>query len=106
MICVDFLQKSSGQLVGFRISGHSGFASAGTDIVCAAVSSAAYMAVNTVTDILKAEAQVWADDGEMYLRIASKDISSCRVLLEGLKLHLIGLEEQYPKAINVSYTEV
>ena len=42
--------------VGFCISGHAGAGSAGRDIVCAAVSSAAYMAANTLTDVIGAGA--------------------------------------------------
>ncbi|WP_442974828.1 ribosomal-processing cysteine protease Prp, partial [Ruminococcus sp.] len=34
---------------GFEISGHSDYSEHGSDIICAAVSSAAYMAANTVT---------------------------------------------------------
>ena len=36
----------------FTIKGHSGFSEEGSDIVCAAVSSAAIMSVNTITEIL------------------------------------------------------
>ena len=40
------------RLTGFDISGHAMFAESGSDIVCASVSSAAYMAANTVTAVI------------------------------------------------------
>ena len=57
------MTTASGEIVGFSIDGHAGFGEAGTDIVCAAVSSAAYMTVNTITEVLHADAHVSADDG-------------------------------------------
>ena len=106
MIGVKFYTEASGELRGFEISGHAGSGDVGSDIVCAAVSSAAYLAANTITDVIQAEAQVAVEDGYLLVRVPSKETKACRVILAGLKLHLLVLEEQYPKNIQVSYTEV
>lgn len=106
MILIRFLSEDCGSLVGFIIEGHADYANSGEDIVCAAVSSAAYMTVNTITDIIKAEADVAVDDGMMFVRVAAGDAVRCRDIFMGLKLHLIGLEEQYPDRIQVHYMEV
>ena len=106
MIQADFYVNASGELTGFRLAGHSGAAGAGGDIVCAAVSSAAYMAANTVSDVIRAQARITADEGYLSVRVADRDLRACRVVLEGFKLHLLGLEEQYPENIQVSYLEV
>ena len=106
MICAEFFIKPEGDLVGFRLTGHSGSGEEGSDIICAAVSSAAYLAANTVTEVIGAEAQVAAEEGYMLVRIPAKAARDCRVLFAGFKLHLLGLEEQYPESINVSYVEV
>lgn len=105
MIDVQILTTDSGECVGFSVRGHAG-GEAGTDIVCAAVSSAAYLVANTVTEILHADAQAFASDGRMELQISRRDAAMCRDLLAGFKLHLLGLEEQYPEKIRVSYLEV
>ena len=106
MIRVDFFVTPQGELQGYSIKGHADFAQEGSDIVCAAVSSAAYMAANTITDVIRADARVEAAEGFMQLMAAGADAGRCRVVLEGLKLHLTGLEEQYPDYINVFYLEV
>ncbi len=106
MILVRFLSEVCGSLVGFIMEGHANYADIGEDIVCAAVSSAAYMTVNTITDIMKAEADVTVDDGKMFVRISADDAVRCRDIFMGFKLHLIGLEEQYPNHIQVHYMEV
>lgn len=106
MIQAEFFTNPSGDLLGFCMTGHSGSGTAGSDIVCAAVSSAAYMAVNTVTDIIGVQASVSVADGYLQMCVEERDARDCRVVLAGFKLHMLGLEEQYPKNIQVCYTEV
>ena len=100
------LFMAGGRPVGFQITGHSDYGAEGRDIVCAAVSSAAYLTANTITDVLHAEVNVDVADGYMSLRVDEKSCKVCAVILEGLKLHLQGLEEQYPDDVNVFYLEV
>lgn len=106
MINVSLYVTADGRLLGFRIKGHSGYAEQGSDIVCAAVSSAAIMTANTITDIMNLQCEVTADDGDMTLRIFQRDAAVCSDILSGFKLHMLQLEEQYSKYINVNYTEV
>ncbi len=83
MICAEFFRKN-GSPVGFRISGHSGASEAGTDIVCAAVSSAAYLTANTVTDIMNVSAKASVTDGTMVLRISEKGTAGMRCAAPGI----------------------
>ncbi len=107
MVNVEFLVNKSGLLLGFQISGHSNFAENGSDIVCAAISSAAYMVANTVIEIMNVESEVLVDDsGKMLLKIKKEDFSICKDILLGFKLHMFSLEEQYPENIAVNYVEV
>lgn len=107
MISVEFLVDDKGLILGFQISGHSGFAENGNDIVCAAVSSAAFMTANTITDILKIDAETFVDNvGKMYFKIKNEISISCKDILLGFKLHMISLEEMYPENITVNYLEV
>lgn len=104
MIRAEFFTQTDGELAGFRVTGHNG--DAGRDILCAAVSSAAYLVANTVTEVIRADAEIAVEDGYMLVRVAPGQVKSCRSIFEGFKLHMKGLEEQYPKNIIVSYTEV
>ena len=79
---------------GFEIKGHSGYADEGEDIICASVSSAAYMAANTVTDIIKAEADITVDDGYMKFSVDGDD-DFIQVVLKGLFLHVNTLADDY-----------
>ncbi|MBQ8574499.1 MAG: ribosomal-processing cysteine protease Prp [Clostridia bacterium] len=88
------------KICGYEISGHSGSAEAGQDIICAFVSSAAYMAANTLTEIVKAKADIDVSDGFMSVQIQSK-LSEAQQILEGLRLHLESLAGDYPDNIKV-----
>ncbi len=106
MIKAEFFNSHNGKLIGFHIKGHSGYAENGRDIICAFVSSAAYMAANTITEVIGVKAKAEDKDGDMLVCVDEKDAVKCRTILEGLKLHLINTEEQYPEFLKVSYTEV
>lgn len=96
--------KSGKDYCGFELSGHSGFAREGRDIVCAAVSSAVYLAVNTLTDAFKIDADITVSEG--YMKAALQPCSESNLLFEGLYNHLLQLSEQYTKEITVKTTEV
>ena len=101
MTSVKFLADSRG-LYGFEISGHS---SVNCDdeigkIVCAAVSSAAYMAANTVTEIIGDSAEAVVDEAMMFFKVENPSQSTVKVL-EGLKLHLKELSGQYSNNITI-----
>ncbi|MBQ8210659.1 MAG: ribosomal-processing cysteine protease Prp [Clostridia bacterium] len=89
---------------GFVIDGHSGYAECGQDIICAAVSSAAYMAVNTVTEILGIDIDADVNDGYMKIMLSSTS-KAATDMLKGLQLHLTELAKDNPDFIEIT-TEV
>ena len=101
MIRVKFLVGNR-QLAGFEIKGHADFADIGEDIVCASVSSAAFMAANTVTEIIGANADASAQDGMMRVTLSQSD-EQTETVLRGLELHLTELSKQYPENIKIIY---
>ncbi|MBQ8027591.1 MAG: ribosomal-processing cysteine protease Prp [Clostridia bacterium] len=101
MIRVKFLFGNK-QLHGFEIRGHANFAEIGKDVVCASVSSAAYMAANTITDVICANADAVDGDGAMRLTLNQPD-EQAQVVLRGLELHLTELSKQYPENIKIIY---
>lgn len=93
-------------LSGFHIKGHA-TASAEDEqgrLVCAAVSSAAILTANTVTEIIGAKADVWQDEGELALRVTG-DLEESMPVLAGFMLHMEQLSGQYQDYIRI-HTEV
>ena len=79
MINIKFFKKN-GIVLGFEISGHSGYAKSGQDIVCAAVSAVSQSTCLGVTDVLKINAKLKRDDniGYLYLRLP-KDVEQTKM---------------------------
>ncbi len=71
-------------------------------LVCASVSSAVYMAANTITEVIKDKADIKINEvnGEMILKVDSPSKETLTVL-KGFKIHILQLSEQYPDCIKV-----
>jgi uncharacterized protein YsxB (DUF464 family) len=87
----------NGSPCGFHISGHSGYAPSGADIVCSAVSSAVILTANMISEQDENLLAV-CEDG---LFVLYTNQSSANPLLCGLQNHLIALQKQYPQYIRV-----
>lgn len=97
---------SNGYIRAFELSGHSDYSEQGSDIVCSAVSSAAYMAANTITEVQHLSAEITVNDGYMLLSLSQQDAKSAETILNGFLLHLNALSEEYKEFINVKISEV
>ena len=95
------------RITGFTVQGHSGYASEGEDIVCAAVTSAVRLAECAVNDVLGLEAPVTVrqKDASITLKLPAQlgpaNEDTCQVLLTALMVHLVQLAEEYPDHITV-----
>ena len=93
------------RITGFEARGHSGYAEAGSDIVCAAVTSAIRMTECAVNDVLGLEASVKVREDSVSLRLpgglSQSSESTCQTLLTALMLYLTELHEEYPQHILV-----
>ncbi len=103
MISVTFYKNGNG-FSGFELKGHSDYAEEGYDIVCSAVSSAAYLTANNITDFFNIKADVTVSDG--YMKLTSEKSDNLNRLIDGFYQHMLSLQEQYKNDINVKISEV
>ena len=93
------------RITGFSVSGHSGYAEAGSDIVCAAVSAIVTMAEATINDVCGAKAKVRVkEDGArvtLTLPASCDEEESIQAVLAGMLLYLCSLRGEYPDHIEV-----
>ena len=92
---------SDDTIVSFELSGHSGAGEYGTDIVCSAVSSAVYMAANTIIEIMKISPETVVRNGYLKLEMNLDDARKSKVITDGLYLHLSELQSQYPNNLKL-----
>ena len=95
------------RITGFEAKGHSGYAAAGGDIVCAAVTSAVRLVETTVNDVLglAAAVKVREQDASISLRLPGGldevTESTCQSLMTGLMVYFAQLHDEYPDNIEV-----
>lgn len=94
--------------VGFRCSGHAGFAKAGKDIVCAGVSAIAINAVNSISALTGDKYELdTREDGYIDFRICGEPSHEARLFLDSMVLGLQGIQDDYGgDFIAISFKEV
>ena len=97
--------REGDRITGFTVYGHSGYAEAGSDIVCAAVSAIVTMAEATINEVCgaKAKVRVKEEDARVTLTLPAScdEEDSVQAVLAGMMLTLIGLRDDYPDYIEV-----
>ncbi len=93
------------RIVGFCVKGHSGYADEGSDIVCAAITSAVRLTECAVNDVLGLEASVKVKGDQVSLKLPGSlgqtNESTCQALMTALMVYLAELHEEYPENIMV-----
>ena len=95
------------RITGFEAKGHSGYAEAGADIVCAAVTSAVRLVETTVNDVLGLAASVKVRERDASISLSLPGgldeitESTCQSLMTGLMVYFSQLHDEYPDNIEV-----
>ena len=100
----EFFRENE-RITGFTVSGHSGYAEAGQDIVCAAISAVVAMAETTINDVCgaKAKVRVKNEDARITLTLPAtcEEEEAVQAVLAGMMLYFINLRDEYPDYIEV-----
>ena len=101
--CEFFTEED--RITGFSVCGHSGYAEAGQDIVCAAISAIVTMAEATINDVCgaKAKVRVKEEDARITLTLPAvcDEEESVQAVLAGMMLYLLSLRDEYSDFIEV-----
>ena len=108
---VAFFRRPDGALMGYRSEGHTGYAEAGEDIVCAAVSALTQSTLNGLKNVLKAPVMFDIDDAAAILEArltpeaSEAQVRQAQLLLETLLQGLQAIERSYPRNVRIIYEE-
>jgi uncharacterized protein len=97
MIKISIYQNADGKIIGFKSSGHAGFAESGQDIICSAVSALVINTVNSIEHFTSDTFNIKENEkkGEIDFKIVSKLSNESSLLLNSLFLGLQGIQEDY-----------
>ena len=103
--------KTQDYYMGLEISGHTGYARAGKDILCAAISGMSQSCMLGITNVLGIKAKVTRDDNSGYLKIElpsnlrSEKLNDAQILFKTLHVSLEDLMTGYSKYISMEVIE-
>ena len=83
-------------ITGFECVGHAGFAEAGSDIVCAAVSILTTTCANALESVAGLTPKVKAAPGKMILALPEGGGHDAQVILKTMRQGLSDLQDAYP----------
>ena len=110
MITIRVRRNTKNEVVSYQVTGHSGTAPSGEDIVCAAVSVLAQSTILGFRHVLKQQPEYSIDDGSLHFHVGNSLSSSERkeasILLETMVIGLKNIKEQYPTVIAIEEEEV
>ena len=106
MINAILFRNENKNFYGFSLKGHAGYANAGKDIVCAAVSVLGINTVNSIEKLTSAKFKVEESDGNLKFCLITKDSMEANLLLKSFALGLREIQKSYgSKYIRISYKE-
>ena len=93
-----FAVDSDGNYTSFAVFGH-----AEDEVACGWISSAVYLTINTVSDLLKSRESIEYSvrDGNFWFRLKKGSPKEAYLLLQGLSMHLRAIQRQNPDKIQV-----
>ena len=109
MTTITIIKSRNGNYKRVICEGHAGFADAGSDVVCSAISVLVINTINSLDELVKAPMQVDSDEerGMIDCRFTENLSEGGRLLLDSLVLGLKGVVSQYGrKYLKLKFKEV
>lgn len=106
---VIYKNSQTGEIVGFQTEGHAGFADAGYDIICAAVSVLVINTVNSIEQFTDTDCEITEDEENAVIRLmvhSSQTPKELQVLLQSLELGLSNVAYDNPDYLSITFKEV
>lgn len=99
--------EEGGMLLGFLSQGHAGYAEAGYDIVCAAISAEVTCCINAlesiagIVPIVKLDPKKAIIEAKLPKGLTESQMHDCQIIIKVLQQGMKDLYEQYPQYINL-----
>ena len=101
MIEIRIFSQADGKISGFSVTGHSGTAERGQDIVCAGVSSLTQTALLGIMEYLHREVDYDIASGKLTVRLQSAPDDLTEAIMQSMLLGLMEIQKLSPEAVRI-----
>ena len=101
MILVEIFTNADGMIAGYRVTGHSGTAKHGQDIVCAGVSALTQSALLGIMEHLHRTVDYDIASGNLEMRLIESPNDCTEAILRTMYMGLAEIEKISPKGIQI-----
>lgn len=97
--------KKNGKICEYQIKGHSGYAEAGSDIVCAGISTAGQMALVGLKEVLNLDVESDIKDAYLHVKLGDYQNEKAQAILSAMEKTLEALAKDYYKNVRMEVRE-
>ncbi len=101
MIEVQIFSGADGKISGFEVTGHSGTADRGEDIICAGVSSLSQSALLGIGEYLERDVDYSVESGDLYMKLREEPDELTEAIFQTMLLGIRKIEEIAPEAVRI-----
>ena len=101
MIAVEIFINAQGKIKGFEVTGHSGTAPKGKDIICAGVSALTQSALLGIMEHLHRAVSYHIASGNLEMRLVESPNDCTEAILRTMYMGLAEIEKISPKGIQI-----
>lgn len=111
MTQVTLFTRKNGEITGFAAKGHAGYADAGEDIVCAAISALTQSTEYGLTEVIHAPVERRLNEKRANYEVELSDSATqsqrqqAQILLKTLEGALQSIASEYPRNIRIIFQE-
>lgn len=100
--------KKQTEYCGFRCEGHSGYATAGEDVVCAGVSALVINTINSMEALTEESFSLEEDEEKPLIALKFDNVpgKEAALLMDSLVLGIEGIQKQYQQFVKLTFKEV
>ena len=102
MIRIEIFQNRDGKISGYEVTGHSGTAARGEDIICAGVSALAQSALWGIGEHLHREVDYEVASGKLSMRLKGVPDDLTEAVLQPMLYGMREIEKLSPKAVRIN----
>ena len=102
MIKIEIFKNRDGKISGYEVTGHSGTAARGEDIICAGVSALAQSALWGIGEHLHREVDYEVASGKLSMRLKGVPDDLTEAVLQPMLYGMREIEKLSPKAVRIN----